>query len=226
MTSIMMLLFSSSTTKRTKHLPNKKLFDSNAPLSTVTVTFFSSTILSSFSHNNSLKMLEKNNTTFKEDIKTSFKKEVATKLQLHKDTMMEKMNQCFTSLLTEILQTMKNLVINMVSQLSNQQRSNLLSSPSNDMIHTQPTTYPYYGVFLQHPYLPQRTPYYLLTHMYPPSYPDPSVHIPPQSSQRITLPSNQILPPPPQHSQISTNFTTQQSQTSFEHIMTELDAEL
>ena len=137
------------------------------------------------------------------------------------------MIQRFTSFQTVMLQKMKDLAINMVPQLSNQQRSNLLSPPPNDIFHTQPPTYPYHGAFIQHPYPPQTIPHSPLAHMYLPSYPHtPPVHIPPQFSQGNTSSSNKMLPPPPKLSPITTNSTTQQSQTSFEHTITELYAEL
>ena len=68
--------------------------------------------------------------------------------------MMEKMNQRFTSFQTVILQTMKDLVVNTVPQLSDQQRSDLFSTPPNDMPRTQSSTYSYHGSFIQHPYPP------------------------------------------------------------------------
>ena len=61
-------------------------------------------------------MLDKNNTTFKEDIEASFKKEVAAQLQMHNDTMMETTNQSFTSFQSVMLQTIKYIVIQMVLQ--------------------------------------------------------------------------------------------------------------
>ena len=74
-------------------------------------------------------MLDKNNTIFKEDIEieASFKKEVAAQLQVHNDTMMETINQYFTSFQSVILQTIKKLVIQMIPRLSNKHRSNLIS---------------------------------------------------------------------------------------------------
>ena len=47
---------------------------------------------------------------------------------------------------------MKYLVIQMVPQLSNQQRSNLFSPSPHEMFHTQPPTYSYQGAFLNHSY--------------------------------------------------------------------------
>ena len=52
--------------------------------------------------------------------------------------MMEKINQQFASFQTVKLQTMKDLVINMVPQITNQQRSVLLSFAPHDMLNTQP----------------------------------------------------------------------------------------
>ena len=85
-------------------------------------------------------MLNKNDTTFKEDIEASFKKEVATQLQLQNDTMVATIDQSFLSFQSVVLQTIKDLVMNMVPQLSNQQQSKLLSPPPNDMLYTQPPT--------------------------------------------------------------------------------------
>ena len=96
--------------------------------------------------------MDKHNTTFKEDIEASSKKEAAEQLQLHNDVMMETINQRFTSFQCVILKKMKDLVIQMVPQLSNQQRSNLLSPSPHEMLHTQPPTYSYQGAFLNHSY--------------------------------------------------------------------------
>ena len=43
---------------------------------------------------------------------------------------------------------MKESVINMVSQLTNQQRPNMLSPSPHGMLHTQPPTYPYQEALL------------------------------------------------------------------------------
>ena len=50
---------------------------------------------------------------------------------------MDKIIQQFVSFQTVMLQTMKDLVINMVPQITNQQRSVLLSSFYHDMLNTQ-----------------------------------------------------------------------------------------
>ena len=73
-------------------------------------------IVSSFFHDDFLKMLDKNNTTFKEDIEASFKKKVVSQLQLHDDTMMATIDQRFSSFQSVMIQTMKDIVINMVPQ--------------------------------------------------------------------------------------------------------------
>ena len=126
--------------------------------------------------------------------------------------MMTTIDQRFSSFHSVMLHTMKDLVINMASQLSNQQRSNPLSPPPNDILHTPPPIYLYHEVFLQHPYTPQTTSHSPLTNMSPPSsYLHPPVHILPQYSQGTTPSSHQMLPPPPQPYHISTNSSTQQS---------------
>ena len=121
-------------------------------------------------------------------------KKVVTQLQLNNDTMMTTIDQRFSSFQSEILQTMKELVINMVPQLSIQQRSHLLSPPPNDILHTQPPIYPYHGVVLQHPYPLHTTPRSPLTNMSPPSsYPhtNPYTHtITALSRNHITIKLN------------------------------------
>ena len=52
--------------------------------------------------------------------------------------MMEKINQQFASFQTVMLQTMKELVINMIPQITNQQRSTVLYPSPTDMLNTQP----------------------------------------------------------------------------------------
>ena len=52
--------------------------------------------------------------------------------------MMEKINQQFASFQTVMIQTVQELVINMVPQLTNQKRSTLLSPSPQDMLNTQP----------------------------------------------------------------------------------------
>ena len=99
-------------------------------------------------------MLDKNNTTFKEDIEDTFKKEVVSQLQLHNDSMMATIDQRFSYFQSMMPQTLKDLIINMIPQSSNPQSFNIFSPKLNDMPHTQPLTYPYHRVFLQHPYPP------------------------------------------------------------------------
>ena len=60
-------------------------------------------------------MLKKNNTPFKAEIEASFRQEVAEQIQTNSGYMMEKINQQFASFQTVMLQTMKELVINMIS---------------------------------------------------------------------------------------------------------------
>ena len=75
--------------KKNKSSLNKKVSDSNTTLVTASITNDDSTIVSSFSHDDFLKMLDKNNTIFKKDIEASFNKEVVEKLQLNNNVMIE-----------------------------------------------------------------------------------------------------------------------------------------
>ena len=138
--------------------------------------------------------------------------------------MMEKINQQFASFHTVMLQTMKVLVINMIPQITNQQRSVLLFSSPHDMLNTQPPNYPHHGS--------------LLTHLYPPKLPlnqmtqptlhptNPPIYTQPQSTQDTTLTTNQTFPPPLPQTQTSNYSNLPQSQTSFENTMTAIDNEL
>ena len=74
--------------KKNKSSLNKKVSDSNTTSVTASITNDDSTIVSSFSHDDFLKMLDKN-TTFKEDIEDSFNEEVVEKLQLNNNVMIE-----------------------------------------------------------------------------------------------------------------------------------------
>ena len=117
-TSKMKLPLPLPTTKRKKSSP-KQVSDSKATSVTASITNDNSVIVLSFTYNDFLKMLDKNNTIFKEDIETSFKQEIVEQLQMYNDKMMEIMNQPFTSFQRVILQTLKNLVIQMAPQLPN-----------------------------------------------------------------------------------------------------------
>ena len=99
--------------KKKKSPPNQ-ITDSNETPITASITNDDSTIVSSFFNNDLLEILEKK-TTFKEDIEASFKKKVDVQLQAHNDSMMKTINQRFTSFQQVMLQTMKELVINMIS---------------------------------------------------------------------------------------------------------------
>ena len=102
---------------------------------------------------------------------------------------------------------MKELVINMIPQITDLQRPNILYPSPQDTINTQPLNYLYQGVLLTNPYLPRMTPQFLPIHMLPPSpYPNiPLVYIPLQSTQGVTLPTTQTLQPSLPPSQSSTN---------------------
>ena len=81
---------------------------------------------------------------------------------------------------------MKDLAIQMVSQLTNHQYPYLPSPQPHDILHTQPSTYSY--IAFHHSYPPQPTPYFPLTNMsttVPTPYTPPSC-IPPQCIQGVT----------------------------------------
>ena len=95
--------------------------------------------MSSFSHDDFLKMLGK--TQFKKAFDASFKQEVADQLKTNNDSMIEKINQQFALFQTVMLQTMKDLVINMIPQITNQQRFVLLSPSPHVILNTPPPQY-------------------------------------------------------------------------------------
>ena len=66
--------------------------DSNDTFATASITNDESSIVSLFSHDDFLKILEKNNNQFKEKIEISFKQEVTEQLKTNNDSMMKKIN--------------------------------------------------------------------------------------------------------------------------------------
>ena len=97
-----------------------------------------------------------------------------------------------------MLHTMKCLVIQMIPQLTNNQRSNLLYQQTHEILHTQPPTYLYKGIFLHHLYLPQTIPYSHLTNISTTSStPKKNIScILAQSTQGVTPLLSQILSQP------------------------------
>ena len=67
--------------------------------------------------------------------KHPLRKKVSEQLQAYNDTMMKTKGKRFASFQNVMLQTMKELLIQMISKISNQQRSKLLSPSHRDMIH-------------------------------------------------------------------------------------------
>ena len=141
--------------------------------------------------------------------------------------MMEKINQQFVFSQTVMLQTMKELVFNMIPQITNQQRSTLLSPSPTDTLNTQPSNHPHHGSLLTHPYPPQITMPTTSNQIPPPiSHTNSSpVYIQQQSTQGITPPTTQILSPTIQKPSTSPQ-SLPPSQTSFEHVMNAIDADL
>ena len=115
---------------------------------------------------------------------------------------------------------MKESVINMVPQLTNQQRPNLLSPSPHGMLHTQPLTNPYQEALLF-------TPLSITNDHAIPSKPYATVIATYQHTTSIyptTIHSRHPPSLPP--SQTSTNSNLPQSQTSFENKITAIDADL
>ena len=123
---------------------------------------------------------------------------------------------------------MKEIVINMIPQITNQQRSTLLSPSPPDMLNIQPSNYPHHGSLLTNPYPPQLTLPTLSNQMPPPTIHTnfPPVYIQPQSTQGITSPTTQILSPTLPEIQTSLHSQLPPSQTSFEQAMNAIDADL
>ena len=141
--------------------------------------------------------------------------------------MMEKINQQFASFQTVMLQTMKELVINMIPQIINQQRSTVLSPSPTDMLNTQPPYFPHQGSLLSNPYPPQLNMPPPSNQIPPPtSHPTtPPVYIQRQSTQGIT-PTTQTLSPTLQKSPTSPHSQLPPFQTSFDHAMNAIDTDL
>ena len=115
----------------------------------------------------------------------------------------------------------------MIPQTTNQQRSTVLSPSPTDTLNTQPSNYPHHGSLLTHPYPPQLNMPSPSNQMPPPTlHPNyPPVYIQQQSTQGITPPT-QTLSPTLQKSPTSPHSQLPPSQTSFEHVMNAIDADL
>ena len=138
--------------------------------------------------------------------------------------MMDKINQQFASFQTVMLQIMKDLVINMAPQKTNQQQSVLLSPSHHDILTTNPPQYPSHESLLTHPSPPQLP----LNQMSQPKlYPTRQhIYIQPQYTQCTTSLTPQTIPPPLPQNQTSNYSTLPPSQTSFENTMPVIDTDL
>ena len=127
-----------------------------------------------------------------------------------------------------MLQTMKELVINMIPQITNQQRSTLLSPSPTDTLNIQPSNYLHHGSLLTHPYPPQLNMPYPSNQIPPPTLHtnSPPVYIQQQSTQGITPPTTQTLSPTLQKPPTLPHSQLPPSQTFFEHVMNAIDADL
>ena len=134
-TSKMKISFPSSTTKRNNPLLNKTYLNLMPPQQLPSLPSTTSLSYHSVSHNDFLKTIEKKY-YIQRGYRILLQKEVTEQLQLNNNTMMETINQRFTSFQSVMLQIMKDLVIQMVPQLTNHQRSNLLFQPPQKILHT------------------------------------------------------------------------------------------
>ena len=80
------------------------------------------TNVSNFSHNDFLKMLNTNNKSFKKELESSFKNEVAEQLRLNNLAITENFNQRFSSFQTVMLQIIKDVVLQMITNIPQQQQ--------------------------------------------------------------------------------------------------------
>ena len=138
--------------------------------------------------------------------------------------MMEKTNQQFALFQTVMLQTMKDLIINMVKQIINQQRSTLLFPSPQDMFSTQPRAtlmmdhYWHIHILRNSHWTRYHNPSYILPlHLFIYNL-NPLKAPPHQQPKRFHHHFHQI--------KTQTILPLPQSQTSFENTMTAIDADL
>ena len=109
-----------SATNKERH---KKTSDIHSPTTNTTFSIWNeeSTIVYNFSHNDFLKMIEINNTSFKKEIVSSFKDEVAEKLSLNNLAITKIFNQHFVSFQKIMLQKIKDVVLQIIPNIPQQQ---------------------------------------------------------------------------------------------------------
>ena len=203
---------------------------------TTSISNEDSTNVSNFSHDDFLKMLDKNNQSFKKELESSFKNEVAEQLRLNNLAITENFNQRFSSFQTVMLQTIKDVVLQMIPNIPQQQQQ--MQPPSfHDAFPTQhmlPTSFPSQSV---HQTQPHTSPFQSNSQYQQPSpniqqpssplnIPSPSTQsfVPPQSFNDNASSSQQL--PPPLENQITNHSESQNSQTSFDKTISALDSDL
>ena len=95
---------------------------------TTSISNEKSTNVSNFSHDDFLKMLDANNNSFKKELESSFKNKVAEQLRLNNLAITENFNQRFSSFQTVMLQTIKDVVLQIIPNIPQQQQQ--MQSPS------------------------------------------------------------------------------------------------
>ena len=89
-----------------------------------------------FSHDDYLKMLETNNNSLKKQFESSFKEKVAEQLRLNNLAITENFNQRFSSFQQVMLQTIKDVVLQMIPNIPQQQHQ-IESPPFHDAFPSQ-----------------------------------------------------------------------------------------
>ena len=144
MLTILILFLPSETEMETLQ---KKTSDIHSTTTTTTASISNekSTNVFNFSHDDFLKMLDINNNSFKKELESSFKNEVAEKLFLNNLAISKNFNQRFSSFQTVMLQTIKNIVLQMIPNFLN---NNNKCNPNPSKTHSHHSKF-----FLHHPFL-------------------------------------------------------------------------
>ena len=120
--------FLPSETKKEKLQKKTSDIHSTTTNTTTSISNEDSTNVTNFSHDDFLKILDNNNKFFKKELESSFKNEVAEQLRQNNPAITENFNQRFPSFQTVMLQTIKDAVLQMISNIPQQQQQ--MQSPS------------------------------------------------------------------------------------------------
>ena len=166
-------------------------------------------------------MLDNNNKSLKKELESSFKNKVAEQLRLNNLAITENFNQHFSSFQTAMLQTIKDVVLQMISNIPQQQQQQQQMQPPSfqDVFPPQlmlPTSFPSQSELQTQPHPSSFSTNF--QHLNPQTniqQPSSPINIPSPSTQYFVMPQsfNNNTPPPQQLSPPIENQITNHSES-------------